>query len=137
MLPTVLVTSNGVSKELIALVIVNKLGYIVDYAQFGSVPPSSTMKDIVKRMTAAKQHSYPILLIPQCKALSRFLIRRPWQLSRNSLACEDYFAWKEETVNVLGTAGVGRLLTDAEMSTKQPEVAESVFHAQCGAVHGD
>ena len=49
---------------------------------------------------------------------------------------EDYFSWKEATVNVLGTAGIGRSYDNHSMSGKHPEVAESVFYALRGAVHG-
>ena len=49
---------------------------------------------------------------------------------------EDYFARKEATMNVLGTAGFGRFLTDDQMPVKHLDVGESVFYALCGAVHG-
>ena len=49
---------------------------------------------------------------------------------------EDYFTWKESTINVLGTAGFGRFLTDVQMPSKHPDVGESVFYALRGAVHG-
>ena len=134
---TALATANGVPSELNAPVIVKKLGYIIDYAQFGTLTPDSTMNDIVARVTAAKRRSYTTPTnSPTRRAVQVFDKKAVPTLEKFSGLDEDYFAWKEATVNVLGTAGFGRLLTDPDMSTKHPEVAESVFYALRGAVHG-
>ena len=44
---TALVPSEGVPKELSAPVIVKKLGYVVEYARFGTLTPATTKGDIV------------------------------------------------------------------------------------------
>ena len=44
---TALRPGTGVPSELSGPVIVRKLGYVVDYAQFGSLTPAMTMDDIV------------------------------------------------------------------------------------------
>ena len=49
---------------------------------------------------------------------------------------EDYFTWRESTINILGNAGFGRFLDESAMAVKHPEVAESVFYSLRGAVHG-
>jgi hypothetical protein len=49
---------------------------------------------------------------------------------------EDYFTWRESTINMLGTAGFGRFLDEDTMISRHPEVAESVFYSLRGAVHG-
>ena len=52
---TALVPSEGVPKELSAPVIVKKLGYVVDYARFGTLTPATTMNDIVSAVMSSKQ----------------------------------------------------------------------------------
>lgn len=47
---------------------------------------------------------------------------------------EDYFDWKESTINALGTAGLNRFLHDPAVISKHPEIAESVLYSLCGAV---
>ncbi len=134
---TALVTTNGLPTERTAPVIVKKLGYIVDFSQFGTLTPDSTMNDIVMRVTASKQRPYPTPVnSPTRRGVQDFDKKAVPTLEKFSGREEDYFVWKEATVNVLGTAGFGRLLTDIDMSTKHPEVAESVFYALRGAVHG-
>jgi hypothetical protein len=44
---TALVPNEGIPKELSAPVIVKKLGYVVEYAQFGTFTTATTMNDIV------------------------------------------------------------------------------------------
>jgi hypothetical protein len=51
--------TQGIPSELTAPVIVKKLGYIIDYAQIGTLTPASTMNDIVSLVTASKQRPYP------------------------------------------------------------------------------
>jgi hypothetical protein len=134
---TALASANGVPTELNAPVIVKKLGYIIDYAQFGTLTPDSTMNDIVARVNAAKRRLYTTPTnSPTRRAVQVFDKKAVPTLEKFSGLDEDYFAWKEATVNVLGTAGFGRLLTDPDVSTRHPEVAESVFYALRGAVHG-
>ena len=113
---TALVTTNGVPKELTAPVIVKKLGYIIDYAQFGTLTPDSMMNDIVARVTAAKQRSYTTPSnSPARRAVQVFDKKAVLTLEKVSGLDEDYFAWKEATVlKALGTAGFGRFLTDPD-----------------------
>ncbi|KAI2497480.1 hypothetical protein MHU86_17030 [Fragilaria crotonensis] len=54
-------SSDGVAipEELRSLVLIKKLGYIVDFARIGSLTPETTMNDIVKAVTApVKQPGY-------------------------------------------------------------------------------
>ena len=107
---TAFVTTNGIPKELTAPVIVKKLGYIVDFAQFGTLTPDSTMHDIVTRVTASKQRSYYPTPVnsPTRRAIQVFDKKAVPTLEKFSGRDGDYFAWKEATVHVLGTAGFGR-----------------------------
>ena len=132
-----LVPDQGFPPELIAPVIVKKLGYIVDFAQFGTLTPTMTMNDIVSSVTTSKQRSLtPAAQSPTRRAVQVFDKKAVPTLDKFNGHDEDYFTWKEATVNVLGTAGFGRFLTDPAMSAQHPEVAESVFYALRGAVHG-
>jgi hypothetical protein len=50
-----LVSGTNVPPELTAPVLIKKLGYMVDYAQFGTLSPTLTMNDIVSAVTTFKQ----------------------------------------------------------------------------------
>ena len=133
-----LVSGTNIPPELTAPVIVKKLGYIVDYAHLGTLTSTLTMNDIVSSVTASKQRVSQggSVSSPTRRAVQVFDKKAVPTLDKFSGHDEDYFTWKEATVNVLGTAGFGRFLDDQSMSGKHPEVAESVFYALRGAVHG-
>lgn len=132
---TALRPGSGIPQELSAPVIVRKLGYVIDYAQFGTLTPATTMDDIV---SAVKHHSTPRVAdsSPARKTVQVFDKNTVPTLDKFSGRDEDYFAWKESTINVLGAAGLGRFLTDNQMLAKHVSVGESVFYALRGAVHG-
>jgi hypothetical protein len=133
-----LIPGTNVPPELTAPVIVKKLGYIVDYAHIGILTPTLTMNEIVSSVTASKRRvsSEGSAASPTRRAVQVFDKKAVPTLDKFSGHDEDYFTWKEATVNILGTAGFGRFLDDKSMSGKHPEVAESVFYALRGAVHG-
>jgi hypothetical protein len=134
---TALVPGTGMPGELLTPVIVKKLGYIVDFAPLGTLTSTLTMNDIVARVTASKQrYSGAGASSPTRRAVQVFDKKAVPTLDKFTGHDEDYFTWKEATVNVLGTAGFGRFLDDPTMSAKHPEVGESVFYALRGAVHG-
>lgn len=130
-----LAPGSGVPPELSAPVIVHKLGYVVDFAQFGTLTESMTMDDIVsavkKRSSSSGGSSSPAR-----KSVQVFDKNAVPTLDKFSGRDEDYFTWKESTINVLGAAGLGRFLTDPQMLSKHTSVGESVFYALRGAVHG-
>ncbi len=132
---TALRPGTGVPSELSAPVIVRKLGYVVDYAQFGTLTPAMTMDDIVSLV----KHRGNLPIIPGSaarKTVQVFDKNTVPTLDKFSGRDEDYFTWKESTINVLGAAGLGRFLTDQETRLKHVSVGESVFYALRGAVHG-
>jgi hypothetical protein len=135
---TALVPNEGIPKEFSAPVIVKKLGYVVEYAQFGTLTSTTTMNDIVSTVTSSKQRatSSTVSNSPTRRTAQAFDKKAVPTLDKFTGRDEDYFAWKESTINVLGTAGFGRFLTDNQMPVKHPEVGESLFYALCGAVHG-
>jgi hypothetical protein len=118
-----------------APVIVKKLGYVIDYAQFGTLTPTTTMDDIV---STVKRSATPTTSSssPARKSVQVLDKNTVPTLDKFTGRDEDYFAWKESTINVLGAAGMGRFLTDKQMLAKHASVGESVFYALRGAVHG-
>jgi hypothetical protein len=132
---TALRPGTGVPSELSAPVIVRKLGYVVDYAQFGTLSLATTMDDIVSSV----KHRAALPIVPGSparKTVQVFDKNTVPTLDKFSGRDEDYFTWKESTINVLGAAGLGRFLTDQETRLKHVSVGESVFYALRGAVHG-
>ena len=127
-----------ISEKLRSLVIIKKLGYTVDFARIGSLTPETTMNEIVKAvMTPVKQASYTASpTSPSRRTVQVFDKKAVPTLDKFSGQDEDYFTWRESTINILGTAGFGRFLDDSVTTDKHPEVAESVFYALRGAVHG-
>ena len=132
-----LVPSNNIPAELTAPVIVKKLGYIVDFARIGVLTRETTMNDIVKKVTASQQKTITSTpSSPSRRSVQVFDKKAVPTLDKFSGHDEDYFTWRESTINMLGTAGFGRFLDDDTMISKHPEVAESVFYSLRGAVHG-
>jgi hypothetical protein len=126
-------------EELKSPVIVKKLGYIIDYAQFGMLTDDVSMVDIVRRVKTASQVSslHPATpSSPSSRSVQIFDKKAVPTLDKFTGHDEDYFTWKESTINALGTAGFGRFLSEAVLAIRNPDVAESVFYALRGAVHG-
>jgi hypothetical protein len=121
--------------------VVKRLGYIVDYARVGILSVQTTMHCIVVQGL----HTYNNRAIGVPGSSSASPARRSVQIydkkSVPTLAKftgfdEDYFDWKESTIETLGTAGFQRFLDDAVVIAKHPEIAESVFYSLRGAVRG-
>lgn len=136
---TALVPGEGVPEDVPVPVIVKKLGYIVDFARVGSLTTDILMNDLVKRVTSS-QRSTPSSGSPyspsRVAAAQVFDKKAVPTIEKFSGLDEDYFAWKESTINSLGTAGFSRFLDDKSVVMRHPEVSESVFYSLRGAVHG-
>ena len=136
---TALVSNGVVPEELTAPVIVKKLGYIVDYARFGELTESTTMTQILSAVTSphhSKQPTSSNASSPARRSVQIFDKKAVPTLDKFSGHDEDYFAWRESTINILGTAGFGRFLDETTWTDMYPEVSESVLYALRGAVHG-
>jgi hypothetical protein len=121
-------------------VVVKRLGYIVDYARVGTLSLQTTMHGIVQGL-----HNYNHRPTGMSGSSPASPARRSVQIydkkSVPTLAKftdfdEDYFDWKESTIEMLGTAGFQRFLDDPVVIAKHPEIAESVFYSLRGAVRG-
>ena len=129
-----LVPGGSVPPELSKPVIVKKLGYVVDYAQFGTLSAELTMDDIIDTVKPRVHPTSPASLarrnvqIVDKKAVPT--------LEKFTGRDEDYYTWRESTINVVGAAVLGRFLTDKQMYNKHPDIGENLFYALRGAVHG-
>ena len=116
------------------------MGYIVNSAQYGRISDDTTMNDIVKQVKKASG----ALSAPSSNlsSLSRHSVQvfdktAVSTLDKFSGYDEEYFTWKESTINALGSAGFGLFLSETTVTTiKYPAVAKSVFYALRGAIHG-
>ena len=112
---TALVPNGVVPEALTAPVIVKKLGYIVDYARIGELTESTTMAQILSTVTSpnhSKQPTSSNASSPARRSVQIFDKKAVPTLDKFSGHDEDYFAWRESTINILGTAGFGRFLDE-------------------------
>ncbi|KAI2513043.1 hypothetical protein MHU86_1334 [Fragilaria crotonensis] len=130
--------SADIPAEATAPVIVKKLGYVVDFARVGTLTADTTMNDIVTGVSSSYRRvnttGYPTS--PSRNLVQVFDKKAVPTIEKFNGHDEDYFSWKESTINVPGTAGFSRFLDDKAVVSKHPEVAESVFYSLRGAVHG-
>jgi hypothetical protein len=137
---TALVSGNGMPEELLAPVVVKKVGCIVDYARIGILTPDLTLDVIMSQLDASKQKTSPagsLVGSPLRKGSELYDKKNMPKLSKFSGLDEDYFAWKDATVNSMGIGGFGIFLKDAAEVQKYPSVGESVFYLLLRtAVHG-
>ena len=126
--------------EVTAPVIVKKLGVIVDYSRVGCLCENITMQEIVQDLHARslKPAFTPSTPTSPARRSVQFLYDKKSvpTLDKFSGVDEDYFDWKESTIETLGTAGFQRFLDDAAVIAKHPEIAESVFYSLRSAVRG-
>ena len=103
---TALVPSEDeVPKELSAPVIVEKLGYVVDYAQFGTSTPATTMNNIASAVMSLKQRATTsnVTSSPAHRAVQEVFDKKAVPtLDKFTGRDEDYFVWKESTRLNLG-----------------------------------
>ena len=116
-------TQDDIPEEMRSPVIVKKLGYIIDYAQYGRVADDTTMNDIVKRVKQASGVSSAPASnpgSPSRRSVQVFDKKAVPTLDKVSGHDEDYFTWKESIINALGTAGFGRFLSEPMTTVKHP-----------------
>ena len=114
-----------------------RLVYIVAYARVGYVSNNSKLSDII---TAVEQAENPSsrsvgLGAPVSDKSSSDRKTVP-ALESFTGQDEDYFSWKEKTINTLGRVGFGRFLTDSSLAVSSKDSAESVFYALRAAMYG-
>ena len=122
-------------------VIVRKLSVIIDYAGLDqSLTADSDLDDMMKQVkNASKQSTYKTSSpesSPSHRSVQIFDKKAVPTLEKFSGRDEDYYTWRESTINILGTASYGGFVDDEDTPGQHPEVAKSVFYALRAAVHG-
>jgi hypothetical protein len=119
-------------------VIMKKLGYIIEYAHFGVLTPELTMNDVVSAVDASKGTgtAKKAPSSPSRKSVTVFDKSSVPELNKFSGNDEDYFEWRESTIDKLGSAGCFDFLVDETMAGKHAGMSQSVFFSLRGAVRG-
>jgi len=99
------------------------------------------MQEIIKSVSTPlvpNNASAPTVAAASTPAASGLLYERKTvpTLDHFSGKNEDYFSWSEKSMNKLGTAGLARFLSDANLVVDNPEMAEAVFYCLKNALHG-
>ena len=118
-----------------------KLQRIIAFATLGVLTADCTMDGILKAIEEAKSTMKSTTTPTPAESPPHCLVqvydkKTVPTLDSFSGRDEDYFAWRESTINKLGIAACGRFVDDESAPGKHPEVAESVFYALRSAVHG-
>ena len=114
-------------------VIQKRLGYIVEYARHSVLRDSTTMRDIMAKVTgndAAKQET---VLVP-AKSNDDSLKKLVPNIEKFSGIDEDYYTWRDKVINDLGKHGLGKYVLNDDYHILSPDVSESVFYALRGAL---
>lgn len=128
--------SAGVSSDLKSKVLIKKLGYIIDYAHYGPLTPELTMSEIISMVDTQKSTGKMMTVpsSPSRKSVTVFDKNSVPELDKFSGNDEDYFEWRESTIDRLGAAGCFDFLVDETMASKHPSMSQSVFFSLRGAV---
>ena len=113
-----------IKQKLSPLAVRKKLGYVIDYARIGTLRADLVMNDIVRAVvssTSAAKHSVSFSGTTSEKS------KTVPDLDSFSGHDEDFFEYKESTVDTLGQHGLGDYLTDSSRITTHKDTAHSVF----------
>ena len=117
-----------------SVLIQKKIGYMVEYACYGAITDSITMRDIIgmvdKPANDAKPASSPTPVVGQAQK------KTVPTLEHFSGLDEDYYTWRDSVINDLGQAGLATFVVDKTAHTANKDLSESVFFAMRKAVTG-
>jgi hypothetical protein len=105
-----------------------KLGYMFEFAKYGTLDNEMTMNHIVHVIEEAKAGSTKGEEIVKKVGLDKKIVPTLEKFSGND---KDFYAFQDSTMNWLGQAGLARYLTDADVVSSNKEVGEAVFYAIC------
>jgi hypothetical protein len=130
--------SDGAPPEIKSKVIIKKLGYIIEFAHFGMLTPELTMTDVISAVDGNRGTGTTKKApgSPSRKSVTVFDKNSVPELNKFSGNDEDYFEWRESTIDKLGSAGCFDFLVDEAMAGKHPSMSQSVFFSLRGAVRG-
>ena len=122
--------------ETTPVVIKKRLGFIVDYSKIGPLG-TMTMSKIVTAVTASKMQGAPSAIVQQAPVINQGINKKTVPtIDTFSGLDEDFFAWKDKSVNTLGRSGLTSYLSDATLYATNKELAESVFYTIREALTG-
>ena len=114
-----------------------RLVYIVAYTRVGYVSNDSKLSDIITVVKQAENHSSrPVGLSAHVSDKPSSDRKTVPTLESFTGQDEDYYSWKEKTINTLGRVGFCRFLTDSSLAVSSKDSAESVFYALRAAMYG-
>ena len=138
-----LVAGSNDPNNLLAPVIIKKVGCVVDYSPLGTLTPNLTLDEVMRQLAADKKRaisSGSAANSPSRKSSSSpdsvYDKKNMSKLGKFTGLDEDYFAWKDSTVNLMGVHGFSNVLTDKDEVARHPSIGQSVFYLLRTAVHG-
>jgi hypothetical protein len=109
-----------------------KLGYIFEFAKYGTLDTETTMNHIVHVVEEAKAGSTKGEEIVKKVGLEKKIVPTLEKFSGDD---EDFYAFQDSTMNWLGQAGLARYLTDADVVSSNKEVGKAVILLSRAAMH--
>jgi hypothetical protein len=110
-----------------------KLGYIFEFAKYGTLDTEMTMNHIVHVIEEAKAGSTKGEEIVKKVGLEKKIVLTLEKFSGDD---EDFYAFQDSTMNRLGQAGLAHYLTDADVVSSNKEVGKAVFYAIRSSLQG-
>ncbi len=110
-----------------------KLGYIFEFAKYGTLDTETTMNHIVHVIEEAKAGCTKGEEIVKNVGLDKKIVPTLEKFSGND---EDFYAFQDSKMNQLGQAGLSHYFTDADVMSRNKEVAEAVFYAIHSSLQG-
>ena len=97
-----------------------------------------TMSNIVTAVTASKRQGAPSTTPQQASVADQGISKKTTVPTIDTFSGldEDFFAWKDKSINTLGRSGLTSYLSDAALYIKHKELVESVFYTIREALTG-
>ena len=114
-------------------VIQKRLGFIVEYARYNVIHDSTTMREITT--TVIESTGEKAETVASTKSSSDDSVKKSVPtLPAFTGVDEDYYTWREQVINDLGTQGLGKYVLMDDAHSLAPDVSESVFYALKGSL---
>lgn len=109
-------------------IVLKRIGWIVQFARHGTLTSTTTIKDVIHEITVASSATTNpgTMTTSPSSVVDKKNIPK---LESFSGLDEDWHPWSVKATDAFGRAGLIRYLTDLNLCTTNPEVAESVFYA--------
>ena len=114
-------------------VIQKRLGYIVEYVCHNVLRDSTTMRDIMAKVTgnnAERPETVATLVTTSDNSLKMLVPNIEKFLGIN----KDHYTWQDKVIKDLGKHGLGKYVLNDDYHILSSDVSESVFYALCGTL---